>query len=115
MQPADVTTAADAKKIVEERGLKQVTDTGAIEAIVDDIIAANPEQAAKVKIDSSRVASHLLVEAMEICGGVAGLDEFGLSRHHNDLFVTRVGEGSNRALMTQIARSLLPECGSILQ
>ena len=73
------------------------------------------EQAAKVKIDSSRVASRLLLDAMEICGGVAGLDEFGLSRHHNDLFVTRVGEGSNRALMTQIARSLLPECGSILE
>ena len=73
------------------------------------------EQAAKVKIDSSRAASHLLVEAMEICGGVAGLDEFGLSRHHNDLFVTRVGEGSNRALMTQISRSLLPDCAGILQ
>ena len=67
------------------------------------------EQAAKVKIDSSRVASHLLVEAMEICGGVACLDEFGLARHHNDLFVTRVGEGSNRALMTFAVRPLLPE------
>ncbi len=73
------------------------------------------EQPAKVKIDSSRAASHLLIEAMEICGGVAGLDEFGLSRHHNDLFVTRVGEGSNRALMTQVARSLLPDCAGILQ
>lgn len=73
------------------------------------------EQAAKVKIDSSRVASQLLLEAMEICGGVAGLDEFGLSRHHNDLFVTRVGEGSNRALMSQVVRPLLPDCGSILQ
>jgi short/branched chain acyl-CoA dehydrogenase len=71
------------------------------------------EQAAKVKIDCSRVASHLLVEAMEICGGVAGLDEFGLSRHHNDLFVTRVGEGSNRALMTQAVRPLLPDCGGL--
>ncbi|MHC4936497.1 MAG: acyl-CoA dehydrogenase family protein [Planctomycetota bacterium] len=73
------------------------------------------EQASKVKIDCSRAASRLLLDAMEICGGVAGLDEFGLSRHHNDLFVTRVGEGSNRALMTQIARGLLPDCGSILQ
>lgn len=72
------------------------------------------EQAAKVKIDSSRVASHLLVEAMEICGGVACLDEFGLSRHHNDLFVTRVGEGSNRALMTLAARPLLERSAAIL-
>ncbi|MCI0652222.1 MAG: acyl-CoA dehydrogenase family protein [Planctomycetes bacterium] len=76
---------------------------------------ATREQFAKVKIDSSRVASHLLVEAMEICGGVACLDEFGLSRHHNDLFVTRVGEGSNRALMTFSARPLFDDCADLLQ
>lgn len=64
------------------------------------------EQAAKVKVDSSRVASDLLVMAMEICGGVACLDEFGLIRHHNDLFVTRVGEGSNFALKDLIVRPL---------
>ena len=33
----------------------------------------------------------------------------GLARHHNDLFVTRVGEGSNRALMTFAVRPLLPD------
>ena len=64
------------------------------------------EQAAKVKVDSSRVASHLMVQAMEACGGVACLDEFGLIRHHNDLFVTRVGEGSNFALKDLIVRPL---------
>jgi butyryl-CoA dehydrogenase len=67
------------------------------------------EQAAKVKIECSRTASHLMVEAMEICGGVACLDEFGLIRHHNDLFVTRVGEGSNRALKTLCTRPLMPD------
>ena len=36
-------------KIVEEKGLKQVTDTGAIEAIVDEIIAGNPDKAEEVK------------------------------------------------------------------
>ena len=36
-------------KIVEERGLKQVTDTGAIEKIVDEIIAANPTQVEQVR------------------------------------------------------------------
>jgi short/branched chain acyl-CoA dehydrogenase len=64
------------------------------------------EQAAKVKVDCSRTASHLMIEAMEICGGVACLDEFGMIRHHNDLFVTRVGEGSNFALKDLIARPL---------
>ena len=64
------------------------------------------EQAAKVKVDCSRAASELLGQAMEICGGVACLDEFGLIRHHNDLFVTRVGEGSNFALKDLIVRPL---------
>ena len=43
------TEGGDPAKIVEERGMKQVTDTGAIEAIVDEIIAANPDQVEKVK------------------------------------------------------------------
>lgn len=39
----------DPAKIVEDKGMKQVTDTGAIEAIIDDIIANNPDQVQKVK------------------------------------------------------------------
>ncbi len=39
----------DPAEIVEKRGLKQVTDTGAIEKVVDDIIAANPKQVEQVK------------------------------------------------------------------
>ncbi len=38
------TEGGDPAKIVEERGMKQVTDLGAIEAIVDEIIAANPDK-----------------------------------------------------------------------
>jgi alkylation response protein AidB-like acyl-CoA dehydrogenase len=64
------------------------------------------ESAAKVKVDCSRTASDLLLLAMEICGGVSCFDEFGLIRHHNDLFVTRVGEGSNFALKDLIVRPL---------
>jgi alkylation response protein AidB-like acyl-CoA dehydrogenase len=72
------------------------------------------EQAAKVKIEASRIASHLMLEAMEVCGGVACLDEFGLIQHNDDLFVTRVGEGSNRALKTQVAQPLLPDIRKLL-
>lgn len=43
------TERRDPAQLVEEKGLKQVTDTGAIEKIVDQIIAANPEQVAKAK------------------------------------------------------------------
>lgn len=73
------------------------------------------ESAAKVKIECSRVASRLMIEAMEVCGGVACLDEFGLVRHNEDLFVTRVGEGSNRVLKTLVARALMPDIANLLQ
>ncbi len=39
----------DPARIVEERGMKQVTDLGAIEAIVDEIVAANPEKAEQAR------------------------------------------------------------------
>ena len=75
----------------------------------------NRESAAKVKIECARRASELLPLAMEICGGVACLDEFGLVRHWRDLFVCRVGEGSNFALKTLATRPLMPHIQDILQ
>ncbi|MFN4011407.1 MAG: Asp-tRNA(Asn)/Glu-tRNA(Gln) amidotransferase subunit GatB [Pannonibacter sp.] len=39
----------DPEEIVEARGMKQVTDLGAIEAVVDEIIAANPDKVAQAK------------------------------------------------------------------
>jgi hypothetical protein len=73
------------------------------------------ESAAKVKIECSRRASDLLTRAMEICGGVACLDEFGLIRHLRDLFVCRVGEGSNFALKTFGTRPLMQRIADLLQ
>ena len=43
-------------EIVESRGMKQVTDTGAIEKVVDAVIAANPKQVEEVK--AQRAAGH---------------------------------------------------------
>jgi len=73
------------------------------------------ESAAKVKIECSRRASELIAQAMEVCGGVACLDEFGLMRHMRDVFVCRVGEGSNFALKTLAVKPLMPEIQRILQ
>ncbi|WP_109260487.1 Asp-tRNA(Asn)/Glu-tRNA(Gln) amidotransferase subunit GatB [Hyphobacterium indicum] len=39
----------DPAEIVEKRGLKQVTDTGAIESVVDQLIAENPEQVTSIE------------------------------------------------------------------
>ena len=39
----------DADAIIEARGLRQVSDSGTLEALVDDVIAANPEQVAQYR------------------------------------------------------------------
>jgi aspartyl-tRNA(Asn)/glutamyl-tRNA(Gln) amidotransferase subunit B len=44
---------ADPADVVEKRGMKQVTDTGAIEKAVDDILAANPDKAEQAKLKPS--------------------------------------------------------------
>ncbi|GAB5457642.1 MAG: Asp-tRNA(Asn)/Glu-tRNA(Gln) amidotransferase subunit GatB [Henriciella sp.] len=60
----------DPADIVEKHGLKQVTDTGAIEAIVDDVIAANPEQAAAVK-EKPKTMGWFVGQVMKASGGKA--------------------------------------------
>jgi acyl-CoA dehydrogenase len=73
------------------------------------------ESAAKIKIECSRRVSELLPMAMEICGAIACLDEFGLTRHQRDMFVCRVGEGSNFALKTLAVRPLMPGIAELLR
>ena len=65
-----IETGDDAADIVEREGLKQVTDTGAIEAIVDEIIAANPEQAAGVK-EKPKALGWFVGQVMKASGGKA--------------------------------------------
>ena len=56
--------------IVEERGMKQVTDTGAIEAAVDQVVAANPAQVKKA-IDNPKLAGWFVGQVMKATGGKA--------------------------------------------
>jgi aspartyl-tRNA(Asn)/glutamyl-tRNA(Gln) amidotransferase subunit B len=60
----------DPRAIVEARGLKQVTDTGAIEAIVDKIIADNPAKAAEVAAKPAMLG-WFVGQAMKASGGKA--------------------------------------------
>ncbi|MCI4663427.1 MAG: Asp-tRNA(Asn)/Glu-tRNA(Gln) amidotransferase subunit GatB [Neomegalonema sp.] len=60
----------DPKKIVEDRGMKQVTDLGAIEAAVDDVIAANPQQVEKAKAKPN-LAGWFVGQVMKSTGGKA--------------------------------------------
>ena len=60
----------DPKEIVESRGMKQVTDIGAIEAVVDQIIAANPAQVEKARANP-KLAGWFVGQVLKASGGKA--------------------------------------------
>ena len=64
------TEGGDPAEIVEARGMKQVTDTGAIEKAVDEIIAANPAQVEKAK-ENPKLAGWFVGQVMKATGGKA--------------------------------------------
>jgi len=57
-------------EVVEKHGLKQVTDTGAIEKAIDDIIAANPDKAAAVA-EKPQALGWFVGQVMKATGGKA--------------------------------------------
>ncbi|EDQ34045.1 aspartyl/glutamyl-tRNA(Asn/Gln) amidotransferase, B subunit [Hoeflea phototrophica DFL-43] len=60
----------DPADVVEKRGMKQVTDTGAIEKAVDEVIAANPDQVAKAQAKPA-LAGWFVGQVMKATGGKA--------------------------------------------
>ncbi|WP_343562553.1 Asp-tRNA(Asn)/Glu-tRNA(Gln) amidotransferase subunit GatB [Kiloniella sp. b19] len=64
-------TGRDADVIVEEKGLKQITDTGAIEAAIDDIIANNPQQVEQFKGGNEKLIGWFVGQTMKATGGKA--------------------------------------------
>ena len=64
------TEGGDPAEIVEARGMKQVTDTGAIEAALDEIIATNPAQVEKAK-ENPKLAGWFVGQVMKATGGKA--------------------------------------------
>jgi aspartyl-tRNA(Asn)/glutamyl-tRNA(Gln) amidotransferase subunit B len=60
----------DPRTIVEQRGLKQVTDVGAIEKIVDDIVANNPDKVADAKANPKAIG-WFVGQVMKASGGKA--------------------------------------------
>ena len=63
-------TGDDAGAIVEREGLRQVTDTGAIEKAIDDLIAANPDKVAEVK-EKPKAFGWWVGQVMKATGGKA--------------------------------------------
>jgi len=57
--------------IVEERGLVQITDTGAIEKIADDVIAANPKQLEQYRSGKTALMGFFVGQVLKASGGRA--------------------------------------------
>ena len=60
-----------ADEVIDARGLKQITDTGAIEAVVDRVIAANPGQVAEYKAGKDKLIGFFVGQVMKETGGQA--------------------------------------------
>ncbi|MSO54750.1 MAG: Asp-tRNA(Asn)/Glu-tRNA(Gln) amidotransferase subunit GatB [Rhodospirillales bacterium] len=66
---AMVETGKDPGTIVAEKGLRQITDTGALEAAIDGVIAANAEKAAEVRAGKDRMLGWFVGQVMKATGG----------------------------------------------
>jgi len=66
-----IETGGDPEKIVEEKGLKQITDTGAIETAIDEVIAANPDKVEEIRAGKDRMLGWFVGQVMKSTGGKA--------------------------------------------
>ena len=63
-------TGKSAETLIDEKGLRQVSDTGTLETLIEEIIAANPEQVAQAK-ENSKLAGWFVGQVMKASGGKA--------------------------------------------
>ena len=62
---------SDVDAIIEAKGLKQVTDSGALESLVDKVIAENPDQAQQYRDGKVQVIGFLVGQCMQLSKGKA--------------------------------------------
>jgi len=64
-------TGKDAAAIVEEKGLRQVTDTGAIEGVIDAVLATNADKLAEYRSGKDKLFGFFVGQVMKQSGGKA--------------------------------------------
>ncbi len=74
-----------ADDIIEKRGLKQITDSGAIEGVIDAVIAANPKQLADYRAGKDKLFGFFVGQVMKATEGKANPAQL------NDLLRTKLG------------------------
>jgi aspartyl-tRNA(Asn)/glutamyl-tRNA(Gln) amidotransferase subunit B len=79
--------SADA--IIEAKGLRQITDSGALEGVIDAVIAANPKQLADYRSGKDKLFGFFVGQAQKATGGKANPAQL------NDLLKKKLGGGGN--------------------
>ncbi|MGD2167673.1 MAG: Asp-tRNA(Asn)/Glu-tRNA(Gln) amidotransferase GatCAB subunit B, partial [Gammaproteobacteria bacterium] len=59
------------EQIIDRRGLRQITDSASIEALVDEVLAANPSQAEQYRSGKRQVLGFLVGQVMKASQGKA--------------------------------------------
>ncbi len=65
------TEGHSADEVIESRGLRQITDTGAIERVIDEVIAKNPGQLADYRAGKDKLFGFFVGQVMKATGGKA--------------------------------------------
>jgi aspartyl-tRNA(Asn)/glutamyl-tRNA(Gln) amidotransferase subunit B len=65
------TGAGDADQVIEAQGLRQITDSGQLEAMIDAIVAANPGQVAQYRAGKDKVFGFFVGQVMKESKGKA--------------------------------------------
>jgi aspartyl-tRNA(Asn)/glutamyl-tRNA(Gln) amidotransferase subunit B len=81
-------SAKSADQIIEASGLKQITDSGAIEAVIDAVIAANPKQLADYRSGKDKLFGFFVGQVMKATGGKANPAQL------NELLKAKLGGGA---------------------
>jgi aspartyl-tRNA(Asn)/glutamyl-tRNA(Gln) amidotransferase subunit B len=58
---------------MEREGLKQISDSGALEKVIEDVIAANPKQVEQYRAGKTTVINFLVGQAMKATRGQANV------------------------------------------
>ena len=73
-----------ADAIIEQRGLRQITDSSAIEKVIDDVIAANPDQLAQYRAGKDKLFGFFVGQVMKLSKGKA------IPQQVNDLLMQKL-------------------------
>jgi len=69
--PKMYSAGRSAREIMDSEGLKQISDSGALEKMVDDVLAANPKQVEQYKAGKTTVIGFLVGQVMKASRGQA--------------------------------------------